>query len=104
MTSTLKWQAIKISLVPSPHCSVKWKNLLMLTPGFILLNQSSPFLLYLVRTRVKLTSPPNSFVALLAFGGIIIAPCSLLDMLFPGRNFELPSGHIIFLKDYWSGS
>jgi hypothetical protein len=34
-------------------------------------------------------------VALPAFGGITIAPCSPLDMLSPGRNFELPSGHIL---------
>jgi hypothetical protein len=94
-----KWQAIKISSVPSPHFSVKLKNLWMPMPGFILLNRSSPFLLYLVWTQVKLTLPPNNFVVLPAFGGIIFAPCSPLDMLSPGRNFRLPSGHIIFLKD-----
>jgi hypothetical protein len=99
MTSTLMWQAIKISSVPSPHCSVKLKNLLMPTPSFVLLKQSSPFLLYLVQTQVKLTSPPSNFVVLPAFGGIIIAPCSPLDMLSPVRNFGLPSEHIIFLKD-----
>jgi hypothetical protein len=35
MISTPKWQAIKISSVPSPHFSVKLKNLWMLMPGFI---------------------------------------------------------------------
>jgi hypothetical protein len=64
-------------------------------PGFILSNQSSPFLLYLVWTRVKLTLPPSNFVVLPAFGGITFAPCSPLDMLSLGRNFGLPSGHII---------
>jgi hypothetical protein len=33
-----KWQAIRISSVLSPHFLVKLKNLLMLTPSFILLN------------------------------------------------------------------
>jgi hypothetical protein len=99
MTSILKWQAIKISSAPSLHCSVKLKNLLMLTPGSVLLNRSSPFLLYLERTQVKLTSLLKNFVALPAFGGITIVPCNPLAMLSPGRNFGLPSGHTIFLKD-----
>jgi hypothetical protein len=80
MTSILKWQAIKISSAPSFHCSVKLKNLLMPTPGSVLLNRSSPFLLYLVQTRVKLTSLLNNFVALPAFGGITFVPCNLLVM------------------------
>jgi hypothetical protein len=58
-----------------------------------------PFLLYLVWTQVKLTLPPSNFVVPPAFSGIIFAPCSPLDMLSPGRNFGLPSGHVIFLKD-----
>jgi hypothetical protein len=70
-----------------------------LMPGFILLNRSSPFLLYLVQTRVKFTLLPSNFVVLLVFGGIIFALCILLDMLSPGRNFGPPSGHIMFLKD-----
>jgi hypothetical protein len=127
MTSTPKWQVIRTSSVFSPHFLVKLKNLLMPTPGFILLNRSSPFSLYHVqtrvknllmptpgfillnrsspfslyhvRTRVKLTSPPSNFVVLPAFGGITFAPCIPLDMLSLGRNFGLPSGHTIFLKD-----
>jgi hypothetical protein len=52
-----------------------------------------------MRTRVKLTSLLNNFMALPAFGGITIVPCNPLAMLSPGRNFGLPSGHTIFLKD-----
>jgi hypothetical protein len=98
MTSILKWQAIKISSAPSLHCLVKLKNLLMPMSGSILLNQSLPFLLYLVRTRVKLTSLLNNFVALPAFGGITFVPCNPLAMLSPGRNFELPSCDIQVLR------
>jgi hypothetical protein len=71
----------------------------MPTPSFILLNRSLRFLLSLVRTQVKLTLLPSNFVVLPAYGGTIFVPCSPLGMLSPGRNFGLPSGHIIFLKD-----
>jgi hypothetical protein len=99
MTSTLKWPSIKISSAPILHYSVKLKTLLMPTPGSILLNRSLLFLLYLVQTQVKLTSWLNNFVDLPVFGGITIEPCNSMAMLSPGRNFGLPSGHTIFLKN-----
>jgi hypothetical protein len=34
----------------------------------------------------------------------ISTPCSPQDMSSPGMSSGLPSGHIIFPKDYWSGS
>jgi hypothetical protein len=76
MTSTPKWQAIMISLVLSPHFSIRLKNLWMPMPGFIPWNRSSLFSLYHVRTRAKLTSPPSNFVVLPVFGGITIVPCN----------------------------
>jgi hypothetical protein len=100
MTSTPKWQAIRISSILSLHFSVRLKNLWMLMPGFIPLNQSSPSLLYHVRTQAKLTSLPSNFVVLPVFGGITIVLCNLMAMLSPGKNFGLLSEHIIFLKDF----
>jgi hypothetical protein len=32
-------------------------------------------------------------------GGITIVPCKLMAMLSPRKNFGMPSGHIIYLKD-----
>jgi hypothetical protein len=99
MTSTPKWQAIRISLVLSLHFSVRLKKVLwMPMPGFIPWNRGSPFLLYHVRTQVKLTLPLSNFVVPPVFGGITIVPCNLMAMLSPRRNFGMPSAHTIYPK------
>jgi hypothetical protein len=104
MTPTLKWQAIKISLVPSPHCLVKQKNHLMLMPGFVLLNQSLPFLLYLVRTRVKLTSLLNNFVVLPAFGGINHCAMQTAGHVISWEEFRTAFRAHHIPEGLWSGS
>jgi hypothetical protein len=41
----------------------------------------------------------NNYVELLVSGGMTIVPCKLMAMLSPRKNFVMPSGHIIYLKD-----
>jgi hypothetical protein len=67
--------------------------------GFAPLNPSLLFLRFHVQIPIKLTSPPNNYVVLSIFGGIIIVPCKLMAMLSPGKNFGMHSEHIVYPKD-----
>jgi hypothetical protein len=62
------------------------------------LNPSLLFLRFHVQTPIRLTLLPNNFVVLPVSGGITIVPCTLMDMLSPGKNFGMLSGHTIYLK------
>jgi hypothetical protein len=95
----LRWQTTKISLVPSPRCLVKWRSPLVPMLGFALLNPSSLFLRFHVRTLARLTSLPNNYAELPVSGGITIVPCKLKAMLSPGKNSVMLSEHTIYLKD-----
>jgi hypothetical protein len=95
----LKWQLTRISSVPSPRCSAKWRSLSTLMLGFAPLNPSSLFLRFHVRTLARLTSLPNNYVELLVFGGITTVPCKPMATLSPRKNSGMLSEHIIYLKD-----
>jgi hypothetical protein len=94
----LRGQTIKISSVPNPRYSVKWRSPLMPMLGFAPLNLSLLFLRFHVRTLAKLTSLPNNYAELPVSGGITIVSCKLMAMLSLGKNFGMLSEHIIYLK------
>jgi hypothetical protein len=95
----LRWQLTRISSVPSPRCSAKWRSLSTLMLGFGPLNPSSLFLRFHVRTLARLTSLPNNYAELPVSGGITIVPCKLMAVLSPRKSSGMPSVHIIYLKD-----
>jgi hypothetical protein len=95
----LRWPTTKISSVPNPYYSAKWRSLLMPMLGFAPLNPSLLFLRFHVRTLARLTSLPNNYAELPVSGGITIVPCKLMAMLSPGKNFGMISEHIIYPKD-----
>jgi hypothetical protein len=95
----LKWQTTRISSVPSPRYSAKWRSPLMPMLGFAPLNPSSLFLRFHVQTLARLTSLPNNYAELPVSGGITIVPCKLKAMLSPRKNFGMLSELIIYLKD-----
>jgi hypothetical protein len=95
----LKWQTTRISSVPSPRCSVKWRSPLMPMLGFALLNPSLLFSRFHVRILARLTSLPNNYAELPVSCGITIVPCKLKAMLSPGKNSGMLSEHTIYLKD-----
>jgi hypothetical protein len=95
----LRWQPTKISSVLSPCYSAKLRTLLMPMLGSAPSSPSLLFLRFHVWTLARLTLLPNNYVELPVSGGITIVPCKLIAMLSPGKNFGMPSGHIIYLKD-----
>jgi hypothetical protein len=95
----LKWQLTRISLVPNPRCSAKWRSLSTPMLGFAPLNLSLLSLQFHVRTLARLTLLPNNYVELLVSGGITTVPCKLKAMLSPGKNPGMLFEHIIYLRD-----
>jgi hypothetical protein len=57
----LRWQATKISSIPSSRYLAKWRNLWMPMLGFAPLNPSLLFLQFHVRILAMLTSLPNNY-------------------------------------------
>jgi hypothetical protein len=85
-------------LSTQPPLFSKRRSPLMLMPGFAPLNPSLLFLRFPVRIPARLTSLHNNYAELPVFGGITIVPCKQMNMLSPGKNSIMPSGHIIYLK------
>jgi hypothetical protein len=63
-----------------PHFSIRLKSLLMRMHGSALLSPSSRYCPHHAPKQTRHSLQPSSFVALLVFGGIIIMPCSQMDM------------------------
>jgi hypothetical protein len=82
----------------------KLKNPLMQMPGSIPLSPSLHYSLPHAPKQTKLSSQPNSFVVLLAFGGTTTMPCNRMDMFLLGKNSRLPLGRTISRKDSLSES
>jgi hypothetical protein len=70
----------KISLARSPHFFIRSKSLLMRMRGSALLSPSLHYYPHHALKQTRHSLQHSSFVALLAFGGIIIIPCSQMDM------------------------
>jgi hypothetical protein len=72
---------IKTSLVPSLHCSIRRTSPLTLMLGSAPSSLSSRYCLPHVQMRTRRSLQLNNSVALPAYGGINIMPCSQLVML-----------------------
>ena len=77
---------IRISLVPSPRCSIRPTNPWTQRHGFGPLSRSSLYYRYHALKQTRLSSPPSSYVAPPASGGIIIVPCCPPIILLIGKN------------------
>ena len=102
MIMFLRHPGIRISLVPSSHCSTRLTSPWMQMHGFGPYNRSSPYCQCHVPKQTRPSSLLSSYMALHASGGIIIVPCCPPTISSLGKNFGPPLGCIIFPRDFWS--
>jgi hypothetical protein len=95
---------IRISSVRSPRSSIRLKNPLMQMLGSVPSNPSLYYSSSHVPRQTKLSSQPNSFKVLLAFGGTTTMLYNQRDMLSLGKNSRPPLGRTISRKDSLSKS